>query len=300
MKLTKSLTAVVAALPVSWALIGCGGGGGATKPAPPSAPKVDAGPAKDDGGKAEDKPAAGDAKETTEAAAAPAGWGTIKGKVVLDGDVPERKLINKKGDMAVKDFAICAAEDVLGDELVVNKDNKGIQWALLYVAGKPVVHDDLKEPEGTVEFGQKNCVFKPHVMCVRQGQKLKITSDDPVGHNTNIKPWRGEPVNPLVPAAPEGGKSEMDGPDLKVQPRPFPINCDIHKWMSAYMMVFDHPYFAVTGEDGSFEIAKVPAGTLKLVSWQESIGYGEGGNKGQDVEVKPDSVTEITITLKAK
>ncbi len=298
MRLHKSLAAVVAALPVSLALIGCGGGGGTSKPGPaPTPPKVDSGPAKDDAGKGEDKSAEG-AKES--AAAAPAGWGTIKGKVVLEGEVPERKLVHKKGDSAVKDSATCAADDTYSDELVVNKDTKGIQWALLYVAGKPAIHDDLKEPEGTVEFGQKNCVFNPHVLCLRQGQKLKVTSDDPVGHNTNIKPWRGEGINPLMPAATDGGKTEMDGPDLKAQPRPFPINCDVHKWMSAYMMVVDHPYFAVTGEDGSFEIAKVPAGTLKLISWQESIGYGEGGNKGQDVEVKPDSVTEITITLKAK
>ncbi len=64
------------------------------------------------------------------------------------------------------------------------------------------------------------------------------------------------------------------------------------------MMVLDHPYFAVTDENGLFEIKNVPAGTLKLVSWQESVGWLDGGRSGIDVEVKPDAVTHVVLTMK--
>ncbi len=297
----------LAVLPLTWALAGCGGddkpkkGSGGTKTSSGSTGSTGTGEATTD----DDDKSKGSGTAT--AAAPPAGWGTIKGTITFDGDVPAQQFIHKAGT-DVKDGAICAKNDMPDERLVVNKDNKGIRWVLVYLAGEPPIHDDLKKASGEVEFGQEFCQFKPHLLAYRVGQKLKITSSDPTGHNTNAVPFKGEPINPLLPAAPPGGKTEIDGPDWKAQTRPVSVKCNVHGWMTAYIMIFDHPYFAVTDENGNFEIKNVPAGKLHLVTWQESHGYGEGLKEGKEVEsgsrdgkaieVTPDGVTEINLKMK--
>ena len=286
----------LATLPIVWGLAGCGGGDGAgvaKQPAKtPTVTEGGAGKAADKGGeKAEPVKT-----ESSKAEAAPAGegWGGIKGQVVFGGDqIPEPTLIVKKGDPAAKDPAVCAVEDIFSQELVVNKDNKGLRWVLVYIGGKPAVHPDMKQAEGTVELGQKFCSFRPHVVALRHGQKFLITSDDPVAHNTKGDCFKNPGFNPTVPPAPEGGRSELAGPDLDAEPRPFPISCGIHPWMKAYMGVFDHPYYAVTDENGNFEIKNIPAGSQKLVVWQEKFGWGEGAGKGKDITVKAGDTTDL-------
>ncbi len=127
---------------------------------------------------------------------------------------------------------------------------------------------------------------------MRQGQILKITNSDPIGHNMNLTPWKGKSFNPLLPRATVASKATFDVPSLLAQPRPFPVKCNIHSWESAYVSVFDHPYFAVTDENGSFEIRHVPAGEVKLVFWQEKLGFIAGRN-GREVEVKSDCVSAL-------
>ena len=81
---------------------------------------------------------------------------------------------------------------------------------------------------------------------------------------------------------------------LKPEARPMEVQCDIHSWMKAYLMVFDHPFFATTGTDGSFEIKGVPAGDQKLVVWQKTIGYvTPGRGAGMPVSVKAGEVTDV-------
>ena len=226
--------------------------------------------------------------------AQPAGWGTVKGRIVLgDDEIPERVLVVKKGAANVNNPERCAARDLLSEELIVNKDNRGLKWVIVSLNKPSATHPDLGKVEGEVEFGQEFCVFKPHLLAFRQGQKLKITSNDPIGHNTNLTPFQNAPWNQSLPGAPEAGKTEMDGPALKAEPRPIPVACNIHGHMKAYIVVFDHPYFAVTDENGAFELKKVPAGEQRLVVWQEKCGYGSGRREGQAIEVKADETTDL-------
>jgi hypothetical protein len=225
-------------------------------------------------------------------------WGTVRGRVVWEGDVPERRVLVRAGDPNVRDHQICGKHDIYSEELAVDPDTKGVQWALVWIRRPSRIHPDLEQPPAEpAELGQKGCVFIPHVLAVRQGQKLVITSEDPVSHNTNFSGIRNQSWNRVLPPALEGMKQTLDGPNLVAEILPMPVACNIHPWMKAYLAVFDHPYYAVTNAKGEFVLEKVPAGSLQLVSWQEFVGYGPGGRQGMTVQVRPGESTEVTVKL---
>ena len=282
------------------ALPGCGGGGGGSESTAPS-PTTTSG--QQGAGTEEAKGEESTAEPKDEgAAAAPEGWGTIKGRVVYDGDPPEPRVLVEQGapEEKVRDASVCAKHTIYSEELVVDKETKGIKWAVVWVNRPPKVHPDLEPvPSEPAELNQKGCVYIPHVLAIRQGQKLIIASEDPIAHNTNIQGFRNTPWNRVLPEATEG-KQTLEGPQLVAESVPLSVACNIHPWMKAYIAVFRHPYFAVTNDKGEFVIEKVPAGKVNLVSWQESLGRGPGGRKGIEVEVKPGETTEVTITFTPK
>jgi hypothetical protein len=292
-----------AVVPLALALAGCGGNDTKTKTKTPTTPpQVDEGapvgttsPSKEEASPALNQKAS-DSKEGTAAE----GYGTVKGQIVYGGDPPAPQMIFKAGDPNQKNPEVCAKEDMPDESLVVNAGNKGVQWVMVYINRPTHVKPELKNASGDVEFGQEHCRFKPHVFAYQEGQNVKVTSDDPIAHNTNVQPFKGQQFNPTIPAAPEGGKTVVDGPELPAQPRPISVQCNIHGWMKAYWFVFDHPYFAVTDENGNFEIKDVPAGEQKLVVWQEKIGYGEGKAAGKPITVMPNETTETKLTLQPK
>ena len=115
-----------------------------------------------------------------------------------------------------------------------------------------------------------------------------IKSSDPVNHNVRYAAFTNAAFNQIL--APKG---ELEV-KLVAERRPILVACDIHSWMKAYLMVFDHPFFAITGPDGSFEIKGVPAGEQNLVVWQEKVGYVNPEKaKGMPVTVKAGEVTDV-------
>ncbi len=288
-------TALFAASLVSCALIGFVGCGGGTEETSTTETQQTGAPetTKSEGGETQQQ----DGQQEEQAAAE--GWGTIKGVVIYKGEPPEPKVLVKEGDTTVKDPEVCAKHTITSEELVVNKENKGIQWAVVFVNRPAKIHPDLQSPpEEPAILDQIGCVYVPHVLAIREGQKLIVASQDPISHNTNIQGFRNTPWNRVLPPA-EGMQTRLDGPSLVAEPLPMPVACNIHPWMKAYIAVFNHPYFAVTNEKGEFTIEKVPAGTVHLVSWQEKFGRGPGGRSGIAVEVKPGETTEVTIEFPA-
>jgi hypothetical protein len=288
----RKLTGVsicLAALPFVWGLAGCGGGdggGGAKKTTPPVVSEGSGG----------GKPTAEEPKPEGDKAAAPAGaeegWGTIKGQIVWGGEVPEVQYYIKKGDQNAKDAHVCAVEGVVKEDLVINKENKGLKWVVIYLGGTPKIHPDLEKAEGEAELGQEHCHFKPHVLAMRAGQKFVVSSNDPVAHNTKGDGFQNS-FNPIVPPAAPGEKKSLDPIDLAPEKKPIVISCSIHTgFMFAWVAVFDHPYYAVTDEDGNFEIKMAPAGVQKLVIWHEK-GYGEGLGKGKEITVKAGETVDL-------
>lgn len=209
---------------------------------------------------------------------ADAQWGTLKGRIVLDGEMPNQKPLVTKGDPTAKDAAVCAAEEVPNEKLVVDTlavdpKERGIANIFVYLQKKPPkIHPDLEKSKvAELKFDQKGCRFIPHAMFVRNDQKVRVFSDDDVAHNTHSNPLKNDPENFVVP--PKDRTGILMKP-LKLTERvPVRINCDIHPWMEAYWLVLDHPYGVVTDEKGNYEIADLPVGDHKFTIYHEGCGY---------------------------
>ena len=224
---------------------------------------------------------------------AQAGFGTIKGRLVWGGaGVPQPKVLQDVGK-ATKDPEVCAKEKaILSRELVVDPKTKGIQNGFAYLVKpsgtNPEAVAGLVKKAAKVVIDQKNCEFIPYSTAVHQDQVLEFKSSDPVNHNVHTAAFTNAPLNQMLPP---GGALDQK---FVAERRPIPLTCDIHPWMKGYIMVFDHPFFAVTGADGSFEIQGVPAGTQNLVVWQETVGYVTPGlARGMPVKVGAGQVTDV-------
>ena len=124
-------------------------------------------------------------------------------------------------------------------------------------------------PTEAVELDQKNCRYHPHVFGLMVGQPMRIVNSDPTLHNIHAIPGTNQEFNTAQPI--QGMKIDhvFTAKEEKVI---VPFKCDVHGWMNAYAGVLDHPYFAVTGEDGKFSIKNLPPGTYKLTAWHEKAG----------------------------
>jgi hypothetical protein len=217
----------------------------------------------------------------------PTGWATIKGTFRLTGGaapaMPAIQMPNNK-DM-------CPPAKL---ETLVVGGGGGIRDVLIYLDGN--IPDDsgesaplwtnpmynlaanagtdpaslLPQQRQQVVFDQKNCRFLDHVFAFRSDQALEIKNSDPFGHNTNLKPQdSARPFDKTIPP----GSSTVYEPG-GAEKRPFPVACAIHPWMAARMIICPNPYFAITDENGAFEIRGVPAGVdLEFRIWQEQANY---------------------------
>jgi hypothetical protein len=228
-------------------------------------------------------------------------YGSIKGRLVWDGGaVPPAKELVEQGK-APKDPTVCAKDTPIPDRsMVVDPKTKGVRYGVAYLSrpqgSNPEAAQALLAKHAKVEIDQKNCEFIPYVTPIMQGQGLALKSSDPVNHNIRFSAFTNAPFNQILPP---NGLVEVK---LVAERLPMALNCDIHPWMKGYMMVFDHPFFAVTGEDGSFEITGVPAGKQNLVVWQSEVGYVNPERaKGTPIEVKAGQTTDVgEVKLKPK
>jgi hypothetical protein len=237
---------------------------------------------------------------------ADAQWGSIKGKVVID-EVPTLKPLIAKGDPAgiAKDPAVCAAQDVPDESLVVDEKTKGVANVVIYLRKKPEkadqIHPKFQNPEAaTVLYDQMGCKFIPHIALVQTNQKLRVVSGDPIAHNTRGSPLKNMGFNFIVKP------SDREGTDIPfkiAENQPIEVTCDIHRWMKGYLLIVDHPYSALTKADGTFEITDLPPGELEFRAWQERVGYVSptAGERSFKVKVTAGKATEVpTIKLTAK
>ncbi|MEX2113574.1 MAG: hypothetical protein WD845_10340 [Pirellulales bacterium] len=252
-----------------------------------------------------EKLAGGDAAEAGQQAAEATGtgWGTLKGTFKYVGTPPAPGVIN-----ADKDTEVCGKEGPLIDNSLVVSSGGGIANVVVYARAKRV-HDSAKPLEAgqgsPVIFDQKNCMFLTHVTAMQVGQPLDIKNSDPIGHNTKIDPRSGVPFNQNLPT----GETVAYIPTAE-EALPAGVSCSIHPWMRAYLLPRKDKYFAVTNDDGSFEIANLPAGEdLEIQVWHER-GTGPSGalvldrkelkwtSKGRfKVKLEPDVATELTFDV---
>ncbi len=222
------------------------------------------------------------------------GWGTLKGQIVFSGTPEPPKVLQEKGK-AAKNPDVCAVDaPIVSERLVVDAATKGVKNVLVYLRRPTAVNEDAKKAATakTIEFDQKHCVFEPHVLGLMAGVPVTLKSSDPKPHNVNVK-LKKSSFNQTIGAAP------IPFTPQDAERTPGAIICDIHPWMTAWMMVLDHPYFAVTDAQGNYEIKNVPAGTQKVVVWQEAV-KGSGfvtPSSGEDVAIKAGDATVKDFTI---
>ena len=231
---------------------------------------------------------------TLAASPAAAETGSIKGRFVLDGELPELDPLLAQNAPGAKDAAVCAAEAVPDQKYVVGEDG-GIANIVVYLKEAP---DDMPEdaatpPDEKVVFDQVGCVFTPHVIAVQAGQTVEVKSSDGVAHNVRANFFNNPGFNFVVQA---NGSKDVT---LELgESAPSSIACDIHPYMIAFWMVTDHPYTAVTDSEGNFEIKNLPEGDHKFRVWHEAGGYIDRSMK---VEVTAGETTDLgDIDVEAK
>ncbi|HWL08161.1 MAG TPA: hypothetical protein VNQ76_07150 [Planctomicrobium sp.] len=201
-----------------------------------------------------------------------AGYGSLEGQVILNGDVPAAVPVVKKGDATVKDATTCSIDDIPNDARLFDPETKGIGNVFIYMRRAPKdIHPDLKNSvEKEVVFDQKNCRFIPNSLIVRTDQVVRCISDDDVSHNVHTNPFANVAENFIVlPKDRKGAAVAVP----KAEALPVKVQCDIHPWMVAWWVVVDHPYAAVTGKDGKFKIENLPEGEHEFRVWHPDAGY---------------------------
>jgi len=216
-------------------------------------------------------------------------WGNVKGTIVWGpAQLPTRNKVDVSKAGAADQAHCCEKGPLLDDTFIVDAKSRGVRDVMVWLvdandAKKALpIHPDLKAlGEKTVVLDQPRCQFVPHVLALREGQTLLVKNSAPIPHNSNVI---SPPVNPsLNPLLPPGGSVPVEG--WKTSPSPTVIKCSIHGWMNAYLRVFNHPYYGVTPENGTFELKNAPAGQYRLVIWHPEAGWVTGGRTGKLVNI---------------
>jgi plastocyanin len=208
-------------------------------------------------------------------------WGSLKGRFVVDGTPP------KPEPLVVTKDQYCIDKKPMSQSAVVGPKGElanAVVFLRLERGGKVESHPDyasqLSEP---AVLDNNGCSFHPHVVLVRIGQPLVVKNSDPVGHNTKAQLIQNASFNVIVA---QGQESKFTF--TKAEAMPMPVNCNIHPWMEGHVLVQDHPYMAVSGEDGTFTIKNLPAGKHNFVFWHESgyvrnakVGSGKTDRRGR-------------------
>jgi plastocyanin len=157
----------------------------------------------------------------------------------------------------------CAKTPKNNEDVVVN--GGGVRDVLVRL---PVGAAKGAAPATAATIDQKECMYTPRVTGIVSGQKVAVTNSDGTTHNVHSYVGDETKFNEAQPKGSAAVEKDVEAEAGEVMK----LKCDVHAWMESYVVVTDHPYFAVTSDDGSFRIEKVPAGTYKLEAWHPKLG----------------------------
>jgi plastocyanin len=217
------------------------------------------------------------APTTNPPVAAVQGKGTILGRVIFTGNYTPGKL------SIGKDREVCG--DTKQDPSLLVGADGGLQNAVIQITGLR----QGKIPANTAELDQKSCEYAPHVLVVPTGAKVTIKNDDGILHNVHTESKANTPFNRAQPKY----LKELNETFSKAEI--IAVRCDVHGWMSGWIVVTDNVFFGVSGADGGFKLTDVPAGKYTLEAWHEKL-----GKTTQTVEVKPGEIANMTFQFQDK
>ncbi len=211
--------------------------------------------------------------------------GSLAGVVKLSGPPPAVPALK-----VTKDTGVCGASKP-NEAVVVSKAGGLANVVVSLRAPRPA---SAPPPTANAAIDQQACAYRPHVQAVTVGTSLTLVNSDAVLHNVHGHTGPVQAFNVAMPIRNQRVPTRLTRPGL-VQ-----IQCDAgHSWMSAWIYVFEHPYFAVTGGDGKFEIKDVPAGHYTVEYWHEPLdGRGAGLTKTAEVDVKDGAPAQADAVLK--
>ena len=188
---------------------------------------------------------------------------TITGTVTYDGKIPTLKPLAMDADPA------CASKHdkpVVNEMLVLGAGNTMGNIVVSVKSGLPA-GKTYPAPKEAFVMDQNGCQYKPHVFALQVGQPLKVLNSDGVLHNVHALPKVNGQFNMAMPGTRKDAEHTFDKAEGA-----FPVKCDVHPWMTAFVSIFDNPYFAVTKDDGKFKLADLPAGTYEIEAVHEKLG----------------------------
>lgn len=217
---------------------------------------------------------------------APAGaTGTIKGRIRLAGKAPANPPIRMGADPLCARLARESGKRPV-QELVVASADGGLANTFVDLQG--TFKTVAAPPKDAAVVSQHGCLYTPRVVGVRVGQTLRLVNNDTLLHNLHGISSKNNGFNVTQPQSGMANNFVMKTGETMMR-----LKCDVHAWMTAYVGVETHPYFAVSGGDGTFTIANVPAGKQTIRAWHERF-----GRITQVVDVKPGATVTIDLAYK--
>ena len=206
--------------------------------------------------------------------------GTIAGKIIFSGKKSSHKIVNMDADPQCAKLHPSAVSD---ESIAVNADGA---LANVFVYIKKGLEDKTFEaPSTPVVIDQNGCWFNPRVLGIQVGQTLKVKNSDPVTHNIHPLPEINREWNQSQAPDTEPFTRKFTQPEVMIK-----VKCNIHAWMHAWVGAVAHPYFAVTGADGTFTLRNVSPGNYTLEIWHEEL-----GKQDQQVTLAPSAKVEQTF-----